>query len=106
MTISLHELTEKIGDDPSLESMMGIMDLYTDYVSTIDNCATEVLNGTSGEDLKTALDIIRSVAIADTLGSGELNGKHLQFLMSDSFLRVATIIFKLSVGLAVVEELR
>lgn len=106
MTISLHELSEKIGEDPSLESMMSMVGVYMEYVESIDKCATEVLNGTSGDDLKTALDVIRSVAIADALSDGVLNGNQLKFLMSDSFVKVAAIIFKLSVGLAVVEELR
>ena len=106
MSISLREMTEKIGDNPSLESLMALGEVYEEFSSAMDECGTDILRSVSEEDLKTAADIIRSIAISDALEAGMLNGKQLQFLMSDSFLAIFVVIFKMSVGLAAMEEWR
>ena len=106
MSISLSEMTEKIGDNPTVESLMALGDTYMEFSATMDECGTDILRSVSGEDLKTAADIIRSIAISDALESGTLNGQQVRFLMSDSFLMIFAVIFKMSVGLAAMEEWR
>lgn len=106
MSISLREMTEKIGENPTLESLMAMRDAYLEFSAAIDEYGTDILRSVSDEDLKTATDIIRSVAISDALTDGNLNGQQLKFLMSESFLMVFAVIFKMSVGLAAMEEWR
>lgn len=106
MTISLREMTEKIGKNPSLESLMALGETYMEFSAAMDECGTDILRSVSREDLKTAADIIRSIAISDALTDGTLNGQQVKFLMSESFLMIFAVIFKMSVGLAAMEEWR
>jgi len=106
MSISLREMTEKIGDNPTLESLAALGETYMEFSTAMDECGTSILRSVSGEDLKTAADIIRSRAISDALADGTLNGRQVKFLMSDSFLTIFAVIFKMSVGLAAMDEWR
>ena len=100
MSISLREMTEKIGDNPTMESLTALGETYREFSAAMYECGTDILRSVPGDDLKTAADIILSIAISDALEEGNLNGQQVRFLMSDSFLMIFAVIFKMSVGLA------
>lgn len=78
----------------------------TDYTSIIARAGREVLLPIDQDLLLAAIAVIQSGAITDALQEGTLTARDLSFLMSDRFGSVATMMFRLSVGLAAVEELQ
>lgn len=103
--ITLNEAVELLNDkttenDPRL----------LEFMSEVDRVGTDILKDRDSDYLLAAVAMIQSVSIAviamETSDSAKGMVKALELVFDPNFSKVAAIAFKMSVGLAAIEELR
>ncbi len=104
---TLAEVTEFLITKPSIEEM-DANPIAADYANELDVVATAVFNHShlTNDQLLTAITLITTAALARMAESGDMDMKTILFLKARNFENLAAIVFKLSVGLSVLEELR
>lgn len=105
MTVTLAELTKLI-HGKSLEEMLAVSEQYNDFTDNINSVGSELLQDVDSTELLTAVTLMQSHITADLVTEGDLSLSTLRFLMSQEFAEIVAVIFRMSVGLAAVEELR
>jgi hypothetical protein len=105
MTVTLSELTKLI-HGKSLEEMLSVSEQYNDFTNTINSVGSELLQDVDSTELLTAVTLMQSHITASLVEDGNLSISSLRFLMSQDFAEIVAVIFRMSVGLAAVEELR
>jgi hypothetical protein len=76
------------------------------YTTMIADVGRDILKGQDEDSLLAAISIVQSGAITSSFLDGNLSANDLKFLTSEKFGEIATMMFRLAVGLAAVEELR
>jgi hypothetical protein len=76
------------------------------YVVEVGEVTENIFKDVNDNELNAAVAVVQSAAISMCMADGDLSGKDLKFMMSNTFNKVASIIFQMSVGIAAVEEMR
>lgn len=100
---------EEVGKFLSKSNADGILqdgDFILDYIKEIDVVATDILGSLSKEKASAVGSVFQSFVISYMMDKGEINGKQLEFLVSDQFSMIVILLFKMSVGIAALEEMR
>lgn len=88
------------------DEIMDSGDFILEYIKEIDSTATDILGSLSREKAAAIGSVFQSFVVSYLMDKGEVNGKQLEFLVSDQFSMIVILIFKMSVGIAALEEMR
>lgn len=102
---SLHEISELFDSKPEPQDLIGNTLLF-DFIKNAERAGVDSIGTLPNEDKISAISCLQSAVVTELISEGNLNQKEFDFLLSDKFSGIVATIFKLSVGIACMEELR
>ncbi len=102
---SLHEISELFDSKPEPQDLIGNTLLF-DFLKSVEKAGVQSLSELDVNDKISAISCLQSAVVTELISEGNLNQKEFDFLLSDKFSGIVATIFKLSVGIACMEELR
>lgn len=105
MTLTLAEITQQVRNS-SIEDLLKHNDSYFEFVHQAMESGREILVDVDKESCAMAITIMQSYAVADVLEEGNLSLNEMKFLMSPKFTSIVATVFRMSVGIAAMEELK